>query len=82
MSRTRRTVGALVLVAVVVALAALVFAARRRGVRPSAAYLVREAGRLARSGVDRAAATWSGLTGGGHVTDEDLERLFGEQPRG
>ena len=78
MSRTRRSAGTLLGLALVAAVVAtLVVLARRRGVRPTAAGAMA----LARTGADRAIATWRGLVGGERVTDEDLERLFGEQPR-
>lgn len=78
MSRTRRSAGTLLGLALVAAVVvALVVLARRRGVRPTAAGAMV----LARTGADRAIATWRGLVGGERVTDEDLERLFGEQPR-
>lgn len=78
MSRTRRSAGTVLgLVLLAAAVAGLVLLARRRGLRPT----VEAALALARTGADRAVATWRGLVGGERVTDEDLERLFGEQPR-
>ncbi|MEY2741168.1 MAG: hypothetical protein RL283_1270 [Actinomycetota bacterium] len=71
----RAVLGFLLVAAVV---AGVVVLARRRGVRPTLAGV---AG-LARGGADRAVATWRGLVGGERVTDEDLERLFGEQSQG